>query len=354
MVFGVGPPLWFALETKLPTSEYHGHMAITERERAEQLLIDARWQGSATCPVCGSVRCSDQSVGAGAMWSIWRCGDCRRRFTVTSSTAIHSTKLSPSAWVAVAELQDPSASSVAEEIGVSRVTARKIAALLGPVKSRSFKERLRHLLCNGPQRHPTRDPWQIDPLPATLRATDSPLPTLSHGSKSVLNALRARPFGATAAKIAQLAGVSYSQTLRCLAALEQRGWVESTKSTIQHGYELRQATVWSLSWSDGAMVVLSFLRDVPTQRPRETDDEVPQRFWRSFWSGASADTLRISQHGLHIAETLVGGRDPCARAWALSALPTGVLQECRALRGFDTGLRAELLDGEIARRAVAP
>ena len=147
---------------------------------------------------------------------------------------------------------------------------------------------------------------------------------------------------------------SHHQTLRCIAALEQRGWVESTKSTIQHGYELRQATVWSLSWSDGCMEVLSFLRDVPTQRPRETDDEVPQRFWRSFWSGASADTLRISQHGLHIAETLVGGRDPCARAWALSALPTGVLQECRALRGFDTGLRAELLDGEIARRAVAP
>ena len=354
MLFGVGSPLWFALETKLPTSEYHGHMAITERERAEQLLIDARWQGSATCPVCGSVRCSDQSVGAGAKWSIWRCGDCRRRFTVTSSTAIHSTKLPPSAWVAVAELQDPSASSVAEEIGVSRVTARKIAALLQPVKSRSTEQRLRHLLCNGPQRHPTRDPWQIEPLPATLRATDSPLPTLSHGSKSVLNALRARPFGATAAKIAQLAGVSYSQTLRCLAALEQRCWVESTRSTIQHGYELRRATVWSLSWSDGCMEALSFLRDVPTQRPRETDDEVPQRFWRSFWSGASADTLRISQHGLHIAETLVGGRDPCARAWALSALPTGVLQECRTLRGFDTGLSVELLDGELARRIVAP
>ena len=329
-------------------------MVTTGRERDEELLVESRWHGSASCPCCGSERSSHGRVASDAVWSIWRCGDCRRRFTVTSGTLIHSTKLAPSDWVAVARLPNPSASSVAEAIGVSRVTSRKIAALLQPVKAGSLTERLGHLLRSRRQHQPARDPWQIGSLPATFQVEDSPLPSMSNGAKAVLNALRARPFGATAAKLAELAGVSYSQTLRCLADLEQRGWVEKAKTTMQFGYEFRRATLWSLSWSGSCMHALSNLRDLPTRRPEDPCDRVPQRFWRNFWSGASADTLRVSQHGLHIAETLIGGRDPCARAWALSALPTGVLQECRTLRGFDTGLSVELLDGELARRIVAP
>ena len=121
---------------------------------------------------------------------------------------------------------------------------------------------------------------------------------------------------------------------------------------MQIGYELKRVTLWTLSWSDDCMRALAFLRDRPTTPPTDTGDRVPSRFWRSFWSGAAADTLRISEHGLHIAETLVGGRDPCGRGWALRNLPTEVLEECRTLRGCDTGLRAELLDAEIARRAA--
>lgn len=325
-------------------------MVVIGRERAEQLMVDARWQGSPTCPACGSERCSSTRADADTKWSRRRCGDCRRRFTVTSGTALHSTKLTPADWVAVAGLADTSPSSVAQAIAVSPVTARRIAALLGPLQQLSREERLRRLLRSGQHRRRTRDPWQIDTLPATLRADDSPLGTVSDGAKSVLNALRARPFGATAAKLGQLAGISYSQTLRCLAVLEQRGWVEKAKTTIQHGYELRPTTIWSLTWSDGCMAALAFLRDLPTRQSPEPDDRVPQRFWRNFWSGASADTLTVSQHGLHIAETLIGSRDPCARAWALSALPTRVLRDCRALRGFASGVRADLLDGEIARR----
>lgn len=181
---------------------------------------------------------------------------------------------------------------------------------------------------------PAPDPWQIDPLPATLRAEDCPLGSLSDGTKATLNALRARPFGATAAKLAELSGVSYSQTLRCLARLEQRGWAKAAKTSIHYGYELRRATVWSLSWSDGCMHALSYLRDRPTRPIEQIPDRVPRRVWRNFWSGASADTLTISQHGLHIAETLIGGHDISARAWALSNLPTPVLRECHTLRGF--------------------
>ena len=266
---------------------------------------------------------------------------------------LHSTKLTPSDWIAVAGMEELAPPQIAAAIGVSRVTSRKIAAVMEPAHDGSRSERLRHMMSPRHRRQPAPDPWQLDPLPATLRAEDSPLGSLSDGAKAILNALRARPFGATAAKLAELAGVSYSQTLRCLARLEQRGWAKAAKTSIHYGYELRRATVWSLSWSDGCMHALSYLRDRPTRPLEQIPDRVPRRFWRNFWSGASADTLTISQHGLHIAETLIGGHDVSARAWALSNLPTPVLRECRTLRGFETGLNAELLDLEIARRAAA-
>ena len=203
-------------------------------------------------------------------------------------------------------------------------------------------------------REPARDPWQVVPLPATLDPGESPLSSLSGSAKAVLNALRARPFGATAAKLAELAGVSYSHTLRCLTELDRRGWAEVAKSKAQVGYQPRSVNLWSLSWTEGCVQALMFLRDVPTRRSADDSDRVPQRFWRCFWSGAPANKLRISEHGLHIAATLIGDRDLCARAWALGALPTSVLRECRTLRGCDTGLRAEMLDAELSRRAARP
>ena len=329
-------------------------MQVMEQANAEQLLISVRWPEGTACPSCGSSARLVLGVNGDREWSTWRCVGCRKRFTVTTGTEIHSTKLAPSDWLAAARLPDPTPAIIVEAIGVSRVTARKMSSVMSPVKDLELFERLGHLLrdrcrrASGPG-----DPWLVEHLPATLRADDNPLASSSNGTKSVLNALRARPFGATAAKVAELADVSYSQASRCLAELERRGWAERTKTAIQRGYELRRATLWALSWSDNCMEALAYLRDRPIRRASEAADRVPQRFWRLFWSGASADTLRISQHGLHIAETLLGGRDVCARAWAISALPTSVLGECRTLRGFDTGSTAEMLDVELARRSVA-
>jgi hypothetical protein len=223
---------------------------------------------------------------------------------------------------------------------------------MAPAKDRSVSDRLRYLMGARRNRPRSPDQWQIEPLPATLRIEDSPLPALSAGAKSVLNALRARPFGATAKKLAELSDVSYAQTLRCLADHERRGWATRVSTNLQHGYEMRRTTVWTLSWSDGCMHALAHLRDRPTRHVEADEDRVPVRFWRNFWSGASGDTLRISAHGLHIAETLIGGRDVSARAWALSALPAAALKQCRSLRGFETGMPAALLDAEIARRAT--
>ncbi len=326
-------------------------MTRNTREASEERLIQARWRGTPACPGCESGRAAPIRTITGP-WRRWRCRDCRKRYAVTTGTAIHATKLPPEHWIAAVELDSPGPAQIARTIRVSQVTARRISVLLRPARDGVPAERIRCLLRDRQESAPDRDPWQLDPLPATLRAEDSPLEGLSPGAKATLNALRARPFGATAAKLALLSGLSYSQTLRCLGVLADRGWAERARATVQVGYELKRVTLWTLSWSYDCMLALAFLRDRPTIPPADTGDRVPPRFWRGFWSGAAADTLRISEHGLHIAETLVGGRDPCARAWALGNLPTGILEECRTLRGCDTGLRAELLDAEIARRAA--
>ena len=324
-------------------------MTSITREVSEERLIQARWGGTPACPACGNSRAVPIRTATGP-WRRWRCRDCRKRYAVTTGTAIHATKLPPEHWIAAVDLESPGTALIARTLGVSQVTARRIFVLLRPARDRGPEQRLRSLLRSRQEPAPERDPWQLDPLPATLRAEDSPLGGLSPGAKATLNALRARPFGATAAKLALLSGLSYSQTLRCLGVLEARGWAGQERTTMQVGYELKRVTLWTLSWSDDCMLALAFLRDRPTTPPTDPGDRVPPRFWRSFWSGAAADTLRISEHGLHIAETLVGGRDPCGRAWALRNLPTEVLEGCRTLRGCDTGLRAELLDAEIARR----
>lgn len=314
------------------------------------VLMEARWRGVPRCPACGSSRALPIRRTQGA-WQRWRCGGCRKRYSVTTGTAIHSTKLRPHDWVAAASLALPDEAEIAEAIEVSSITARRIAALLRPVRNSPPTERLYRLLqdrCDATT--PRDDPWQVDPLPAGARPEDTPLASLSAGAKATLNALRARPFGAAAAKLASLSGLSYSQTSRCLADLEHRGWATRAKTAVQHGHQLKPTVLWALSWSDGCMRALAWLRDIPTRPAASTGDRVPSRFWRNFWSGAPGDSLRISQHGLHIAETLIGGRDPCARTWAIAALPTSVLQECRTLRGIDKGISADLIGAEIARR----
>ena len=328
-------------------------MAQVASKALDDRLVQARWASVPMCPSCGS-ESATQAKTADSGWRGWRCGGCRRRYTVATGTAIHATKLTPSDWIKVADLIRPSPAAITEEIGVSPVTARRIFGLIQPVADLPPAARLQRLLAGRRDMAPRRDPWLIDPLPVPLRSRDNPQAPLSAGAKATLNSLRARPFGATAAKLAALSGLSYSQTSRVLADLDCRGWAERTAKTVQHGYKLKQVGLWTLTWTDSCMRTLAFLRDRPTMPAAEAGDRVPHRFWRNFWSGAPGDELRISLHGLHIAETLIGGRDPSARAWVLGTLPSSVLQECRTLRGCDTGTAADLLDAEISRREAVP
>ena len=197
------------------------------------------------------------------------------------------------------------------------------------------------------------DPWQRYPLTWLESLADSPLPAYSSGQKAILNAVRAKPFGATAGLISEISGISYSHTLRSLKMWEAEECVQRSSEYVLHGYELRRCTLWSRSRSDYSMLVFSHLRSRPIKRAFVPDDQIPQHFWRHFWSGTSADQLRISEHAVHIAFTLLSSKDVCARVWVVNHLPTDALRECRAMRGFDQGDTAELLDMELGRRERA-
>ena len=237
-------------------------MTSITREASEERLIQARWRGTPACPGCGSDRAVPIRTTTGP-WSRWRCRDCRKRYAVTTGTAIHATKLAPEHWIAAVELESPGTVLIARTLGVSQVTARRISVLLRPARDGVPAERIRRLVRSRQESAPDRDPWQLDALPATLRSEHSPLGGLSPGAKATLNALRARPFGATAAKLALLSGLSYSQTLRCLGILADRGWAERARTTVQVGYELKRVTLWTLSWSDDCMLALAYLPRPP-------------------------------------------------------------------------------------------
>ena len=176
--------------------------------------------------------------------------------------------------------------------------------------------------------------------------------SLSRAERSVVAALRRRAFGATARTVAELSGVSVGHVRRCLRRLEQLGWVVRESRSWLWGYEQTRLRVWRLTWSGSCAEMLAFVRHEPISEPSRFDDMVPPEFWFNFWSGTPADRLRISDDGLLIAETLIGGHDLAARQWALAELPVGVLEQCRRLRGCDSGSVAEDIDAAIAERSA--
>lgn len=169
----------------------------------------------------------------------------------------------------------------------------------------------------------------------------------------MIAALRLRVFGASVRTVAALGGLSAGHTRRCLNRLQRHGWVTCQSRTWLWGYSQTQRRVWRLTWSDTCAEMLGVVRQEPVEEPpRGFDDMVPPEFWIfNFWSGTPADKLRISTHGLLIAETLLTGHDAAARQWALTELPLEVLAQCRQIRGCDTGSVAADIDAAIAGRS---
>lgn len=173
---------------------------------------------------------------------------------------------------------------------------------------------------------------------------------MTRGERLAMNALRRRCFGATAATVAHMSGLSVGHTRRCLKRLQRRGWATRETESWAWGYGMARIGVWRLSWSGDCALALGCMPRLEVRQPETPPGAVPAEFWHNFWSGTPADELDVATHGLLIALTLAGGRDPAAGLWALNELPTDVLRQCRRYRGFQSGAAARHIDAAVKAR----
>ena len=311
---------------------------VDEIQGAEARMLSVRWPDGVACSSCGSAEVT--RVKRRAVPS-WRCQRCRSYFTVTSGTALHSSKLPLGSWEAAARASDDSPAGVAALLGVSAVTARRVSRVLRSVDAPPGEGRLAKLLSlSSTSRQASASRPGIDPLAGSPEA-----------HRRILAALRVRLGGATAALTAQDSGMSVSHTRRCLRRLASDGYVRCRDARIPWGYRHRTVRLWELRLTKQTLDALPRLPWNPAAG--ECHDRVPPEYWWLFWSSTSAADLRLPEDSLQVAETLIGGPDFRARAWALSCLPVDTLAELRTMRGYDTGSMAEILDSAVRERSGA-
>ena len=306
-----------------------------------------RWPDGIRCALCGS------SDVAGSP-SCRRCRSCRRAFTWRTRTALHATKLSASTWLAAARAGDATPSAVIAATGVSAPTARRVCGLLrtsgGPAAT-TPEQRLSALLASprpAPRKRKGASP-AVAP-PRTSRAQRM-LDGLTASELSVFNALRHCYFGASAASVAALSGISLGHTRRCLRRFEQLQIARRDVRACPWGYALIRRTLWRLTFRNDCAIMMTLTPRTPTlEIPNRFPDMVPPQYWSLFWSGTPADELRISRDATTIAAKLLADGDTHARLWALTQLPVDALREVRGMRGYDTGENASSLDSFIGAR----
>src|SRR5688572_24082859 len=77
---------------------------------AYEFLEQLRWNGTPICPHCGSVRkhyfltpkngsSRKTRTGTRSERRVWKCGDCRKQFSVLTGTIFHGTKIPVRTWV---------------------------------------------------------------------------------------------------------------------------------------------------------------------------------------------------------------------------------------------------------------
>ena len=309
----------------------------------EDVVESLRWPGGAQCPYCGGVKVPAAAGGRR------RCRGCGRRFDWRTGTGLHASKLTPQQWVTAAALTDISAGSVAQQLGVSARTARRVSSLLASSGPDPGDGRLRRLL-QQPKPRPRRSAPETNAPPGCPARVRSEVETMTRGERLAMNALRVRCFGATAAMVAAMSGLSVGHTRRCLRALQRRGWAVCAAQPRAWGYGMVRVSVWRLTWSGDCALALGCMPRLAVRQIKAPSGTVPAEFWHNFWSGTPADEMSIAEHGLLIALTVIDGKDPAASCWALSELPVAVLQQCRSYRGFESGPAARRIDAAVAAR----
>lgn len=102
----------------------------TISERSVEIFYRLRWGSQIYCPECGSVHIYNPEAG-----KLHVCADCDNRFSDTSNTAFHSTKLSLVKWlmaiyIFITQSKGISSCNLARLIGVSQPTAWRMLMVI--------------------------------------------------------------------------------------------------------------------------------------------------------------------------------------------------------------------------------
>lgn len=77
---------------------------------ADQIFRSIRWNGTVTCPYCGKSHIYTFKNGT------YKCADCHKRFSDTSNTIFHATKIPKSHWMVAYYLMSMGKSVASEEL----------------------------------------------------------------------------------------------------------------------------------------------------------------------------------------------------------------------------------------------
>ena len=120
----------------------------SDEDSARALLESLRWPDGAACPHCGSIKVYRLEPKATSKRpgrkGLWKCGDCRKQFTVTVGTIFEGSHIKLNKWVMAIYIM------CASKKGVS---ALQLQRMLKPLTYKSawfMCHRIRHAMSQGP------------------------------------------------------------------------------------------------------------------------------------------------------------------------------------------------------------
>lgn len=121
---------------------------FSDEDKARELLESVRWPNGTACPHCGSVKVYRLEPKADSKRpgrkGLWKCGDCRKQFTVTVGTIFEGSHIKLNKWVIAVYIM------CASKKGVS---ALQLKRMMEPITYKStwfMCHRIRYAMTQGP------------------------------------------------------------------------------------------------------------------------------------------------------------------------------------------------------------
>ena len=121
---------------------------FSDEDKAREMLESVRWPNGATCPHCGSVKAyrlepKPTSTRPGRK-GLWKCGDCRKQFTVTVGTIFQGSHIPLNKWVIAIYIM------CASKKGVSALQLQRMMKPLTYKSAWFMCHRIRHAMTQEP------------------------------------------------------------------------------------------------------------------------------------------------------------------------------------------------------------